>query len=52
MTMGGKAASENVSDEATTETHVLVVDDSVVDRKIIERLLKTDSVKGLFNFFI
>lgn len=28
------------------ELHVLAVDDSLVDRKVIERLLKISSVKG------
>lgn len=39
------------------EAHVLAVDDSLVDRKVIERLLKISSFKGLpvdqkFYFFL
>lgn len=35
------------------EPHVLAVDDSLVDRKIVEKLLKTFSCKGtLFLFFL
>ena len=28
--------------------HVLAVDDSVIDRKLIERLLKTSSFQGVY----
>lgn len=35
--------------ESTNEVHVLAVDDSLVDRIVIERLLKITSCKG--NFF-
>ena len=35
------------------ELHVLAVDDSLVDRKVIEKLLKISSCKGeFFLFFI
>lgn len=34
------------------ELHVLAVDDSLVDRKVIERLLKISSCKGLIFFFL
>ena len=29
-----------------SEAHVLAVDDSIIDRKVIEKLLKTTSCKG------
>ena len=32
--------------------HVLAVDDSLIDRKLIERLLKSSSYEGLFLFLI
>lgn len=32
--------------------HVLAVDDSIIDRKLIERLLKTSSFQGNFIFYI
>jgi PleD family two-component response regulator len=32
--------------EAEMEVHVLAIDDSVIDRRIIESLLKTSSYKG------
>lgn len=31
--------------------HVLAVDDSLIDRKLIERLLKTSSYQGILFFF-
>ena len=31
------------------EVHVLAVDDSLVDRKVIERLLRISSCKGLYG---
>jgi two-component response regulator (ARR-A family) len=34
------------SDNEEEEVHVLAVDDSFVDRKVIERLLKISSCKG------
>lgn len=34
------------------ELHVLAVDDSLVDRKVIERLLKISSCKGLIFIFL
>jgi two-component response regulator (ARR-A family) len=30
-----------------TQFHVLAVDDSLIDRKLIERLLKTSSYQGI-----
>lgn len=51
--IGGFDLSPAQSEE---EAHVLVVDDSLVDRKVIERLLKISSCKGLyidvFSFFL
>lgn len=35
-----------------TQFHVLAVDDSLIDRKLIERLLKTSSYQGTFFFFV
>jgi two-component response regulator (ARR-A family) len=32
--------------------HVLAVDDSIIDRMLIERLLKTSSFQGNFLFFL
>jgi len=46
----GKYVFEEAGALGGPETHVLAVDDCLIDRKIIERLLKTDSVKG-FNLF-
>lgn len=37
----------DVSPSDSEEAHVLAVDDSLVDRKVIERLLKISSFKGL-----
>ena len=34
------------------DVHVLAVDDSLIDRKVIERLLKITSCKGTHNLFI
>ena len=34
------------SESEAEEVHVLAVDDSLVDRKVIERLLKISSCKG------
>lgn len=42
----------DVSGEASSELHVLAVDDSFVDRKVIERLLKISSCKGTFACLI
>jgi len=36
---------------AEAQYHVLAVDDSLLDRKLIERLLKTSSYHGNFIFF-
>jgi len=33
---------------AESQFHVLAVDDSIIDRKLIERLLKTSSYQGNF----
>jgi two-component response regulator (ARR-A family) len=41
----GKYVFEEAGALGGPETHVLAVDDCLIDRKIIERLLKTDSVK-------
>lgn len=30
--------------------HVLAVDDSLIDRKLLERLLKGSSYKGIYSF--
>ena len=35
------------SGDSSAELHVLAVDDSLVDRKVIERLLKNSSCKGI-----
>ena len=32
--------------------HVLAVDDSILDRKLIERLLKTSSYHGMFFYVL
>lgn len=39
---------------AATESqfHVLAVDDSIIDRKLIERLLKTSSYQGKIYCFL
>ena len=37
---------------AHAEFHVLAVDDSLVDRMLIERLLKTSSFHGNVNFLL
>lgn len=37
---------------AEAQFHVLAVDDSLIDRKLIERLLKTSSYQGTFLSFI
>lgn len=48
--IGGFDLSPGHSEE---EAHVLAVDDSLVDRKVIERLLKISSCKGLYiDFFL
>lgn len=44
--IGGFDLSPIRSEEAAA--HVLAVDDSLVDRKVIERLLKIFSCKGLY----
>lgn len=38
----------DLSPSDAEEAHVLAVDDSLVDRKVIEQLLKISSFKGLF----
>jgi hypothetical protein len=46
-------ASRCCSSGAAQELHVLAVDDSLVDRKVIERLLKISCCKGLiFSCFL
>lgn len=61
MTTNGVASWRRMSDRIdgfdlspsdSDEVHVLAVDDSFVDRKVIERLLTISSCKGLclFNF--
>lgn len=35
---------------AEAQFHVLAVDDSIIDRKLIERLLKTSSYQGILVF--
>ena len=44
----------DVSSSDSHDVHVLAVDDSLVDRKVIERLLKITSCKGRVNliFFL
>lgn len=37
---------ETISPLSTSEVHVLAVDDSTLDRKVIEKLLRTSSYKG------
>ena len=43
-------AIDQVRDDSSSssELHVLAVDDSLVDRKVIERLLKISSCKGIY----
>jgi|APAra0007618257_1042622.scaffolds.fasta_scaffold00869_9 hypothetical protein len=38
--------SSSLSSSSSPELHVLAVDDSFVDRKVIERLLKISACKG------
>lgn len=42
---GGQAISASEALTEGFETHVLAVDDCLIDRRVIERLLKTDSFK-------
>lgn len=47
------AVEDFVSDCSSSggqEFHVLAVDDSIIDRKVIERLLKISCCKGVFLF--
>jgi hypothetical protein len=44
--------SEAMAVETQTQFHVLAVDDSVLDRKLIERLLKTSSYHGILVSFL
>lgn len=55
MATAGQVLRRNLSDNVdfcddslsgSPELHVLAVDDSLVDRKVIERLLKISSCKG------
>ena len=41
------SSSESIRSKSNSEYHVLAVDDSLVDRKVIERLLKISSYKGI-----
>lgn len=43
-----KVGVSDHSAAGSEELHVLAVDDSHVDRKVIERLLKISSCKGVF----
>ena len=41
-----------ITGDSRSQFHVLAVDDSLIDRKLIERLLKTSSYQGTdFTFF-
>lgn len=46
---GGSRENVMVGGAYTEEPHVLAVDDSLVDRKLVERLLKNSSCKGKTN---
>lgn len=39
-------SEDDLKQSGLTQIHVLAVDDSLVDRKVIERLLKISSCKG------
>lgn len=49
-------ANDNGGNGSEQEPHVLAVDDSLVDRKIVEKLLKGFSCKGIlyppFSYFL
>lgn len=47
--MGSSAPSWNGLNEGE-ELHVLAVDDSIIDRKCIEKLLKSFAYKGIYSF--
>lgn len=46
MDVSASFSVSNDVNESEQEPHVLAVDDSLVDRKIVEKLLKTFSCKG------
>jgi len=46
MDTDGLVSFDHISPEDSHEVHVLAVDDSLVDRKVIERLLKISACKG------
>lgn len=46
----GVASSSSSSSSNPKPPHVLAVDDSIVDRKIVENLLKNSACKGTFNY--
>lgn len=46
------SSSSSCSSYYEDQPHVLAVDDNVVDRKLIEKLLKTSSCKGYFSFYL
>lgn len=41
-----------ITGESHSQFHVLAVDDSIIDRKLIERLLKTSSYQGTKFIFL
>lgn len=47
--MGSSVPSWNGLNEGE-ELHVLAVDDSIIDRKCIEKLLKSFAYKGIYIF--
>ena len=47
--MGSSVPSWNGLNEGE-ELHVLAVDDSIIDRKCIEKLLKSFAYKGTYSF--
>ncbi|CAL5349755.1 unnamed protein product [Camellia sinensis] len=49
LEMIGESFDDDVSPSDSCEVHVLVVDDSLVDRKVIERLLKITFCKAVDN---
>ena len=49
MDVSGSFSSSADSNGSGQEPHVLAVDDSLVDRKIVERLLKAFSCRGFYQ---
>jgi hypothetical protein len=49
MATAGDVLRQSLPEVGVGELHVLAVDDSFVDRKVIERLLKFTSCKGKYN---